>query len=97
MTTVSLEGLGLCEHCGTLLSVEGMPGDSLDSVWTCPNCKGVLSGLSFGYEGEGKETKKVRWVGPARKWVTTKPTEDFDLGNWSVQASYIPMCSVMGY
>ena len=38
MTTtiaVSLEGLGLCEHCATPLSIEGMPADSMDADWCC--------------------------------------------------------------
>ena len=100
MTTTmvaSLESLGLCEHCGTLLSVEDMSGDSMNAEWHCLNCKGLLSGLSFGYEGEGEKTKKVKWVGPERKWVATRPTEDFVLGNLSVEAVYLPMCSINSY
>jgi len=84
MTTtivVSLEGLGLCEHCATPLSIEGMPADSMDADWCCPHCGKILSGLSFGYEGEGQGTRKVKWVGPEGKWVAVKPTQDFELGD----------------
>ena len=81
-----IEGLGLCEHCGVLISVEDMSGDAMDGEWHCPKCTCVLSGLSFGYEGEGKETKKVKWVGPEGKWVAVKPTQDFEVGSWSILA-----------
>jgi len=89
---VSLGGLGLCEHCGTLITVEDMTGDAMDSEWHCPKCASVLSGLSFGYENEGKETKKVKWVGPEEKWVLEKPTKDFELGNWSIQTPGYIIC-----
>jgi hypothetical protein len=86
-----LEGLGLCEYCGILLSVEDMPGDAMDSVWCCPQCAGIISGLSFGYEGEGEATKKVKWVGPGGMWASEKPTKDFKVGSWSIQVAYMPI------
>ncbi|MBU4142388.1 hypothetical protein KJ590_00100 [Patescibacteria group bacterium] len=94
-TPVSLECLGLCEHCGTLISLDGMPGDSIDADWACPSCKKILSQVSFGYESEGGKSsgfKKAKWVGPDGQWAPVKPTKDFDLGNWSVQVerTYYP-------
>lgn len=65
-----LEELGPCEHCGVLLSIEDMPGDAMNSVWRCPQCAGIISGLSFGYEGEGEATKKVKWVGSGGIWAS---------------------------
>ena len=90
MTTkklVSLGGLGLCEHCGTLITIEGMPVEAIDSVWRCPKCEGELSGTSFGYDGDNK---KIKWVGPEGKWTGETPVRDFDIGgNWSVQVEPI--------
>ena len=84
MTTYLLAGLGLCEHCETLLSLEGFPIEAIDAEWYCPKCQGILGGKSFGYEGKGKEAKKAWWVGTDGKWTRTKPTEDFDIGNWHI-------------
>ena len=78
---VSLAGLGLCEHCKTFLTVEGMSGEPVDAEWRCPECKEVLSGESFGYNKKGKRT---RWVGPSGRWTRKKPTKDFELPAWSV-------------
>ena len=83
-TIVLLAGLGLCEHCQTLLTIEGMSADAMDSEWKCPQCEGVLTNESFGYKEDGS---KIKWVGKGKKWTITKPTEDFDLGNWHVVMS----------
>jgi hypothetical protein len=77
---VSLAGLGLCEHCGILVTSENMPGDSMDAVWKCPKCEKVLSEKSFGFENG----KRKFWVGADKKWTEQKPTEDFNLGTWLV-------------
>ena len=77
---VSLASLGLCEHCGILLTIEDMPMGSMDAIWKCPKCSGVLTGKSFGYE----ENRKTRWVGNDGKWTTVRPTQSFDLGDWHV-------------
>jgi len=82
--TVSLAGLGLCEHCNILITIEDMPVEAMDAEWRCPNCEGILTGKSFGYE-DGKTTK-TRWVGKDKQWIKTKPEEDFELGNWFVIA-----------
>lgn len=79
-TIISLISLGLCEHCNVLLSVQNMPAGSMDAVWKCSSCSGVLTGQSFGYEGG----KKVRWVGPDGMWTTERPEVSFQLGNWHV-------------
>ena len=81
---VHLESLGLCEHCGELLTLESMPLEAMDAIWRCPACNGVLEGESFGYEGR----TKVRWVGPGKTWVTEKPTKDSELGNLDVFVDY---------
>lgn len=82
--TVTLAGLGLCEHCGTLISMEGMPMEAIDATWLCPKCEGELTEKSFGYENE----KKILWVGKEGKWVdripAAPPFGEFDLGNWRV-------------
>jgi len=77
---VSLASLGLCEHCNVLLTIEDMPSGSMDAEWECANCSGVLTGLSFGYEG----SRKVHWVGPDGVWTTERPLVSFELGNWHV-------------
>jgi hypothetical protein len=74
-------GLGLCEHCGALVSIENMPMDSLDAVWACPKCKKTLTGKSFGYKKINEKCERTKWVGPDGKWVMEEPKEDFDLGN----------------
>lgn len=77
----SLAVLGLCEHCGSLISMENMPGDAIEAEWKCPKCCGTLSGKSFGYN---KKATKTRWVGLGGKWKRKKPEKDFDLGNWHI-------------
>jgi hypothetical protein len=89
--TVLLAGLGLCEHCGTLLTIEDMPGDSIDAIWKCPKCEGVLSEKSFGYE----KGKKVLWVGKDGKWANhipnAPPFDEFVLGTWKVRIKPPPL------
>lgn len=53
----------------------------------------AFGGVTFGYDGIGKETKKVKWVGQDGRWVAGKPARDFELGNWSVQVerTYYPI------
>ncbi|HOI97256.1 MAG: hypothetical protein WA093_03970 [Minisyncoccales bacterium] len=84
MAVYLLAGLGLCEHCGNLITLEGFPIEAIDAEWRCPKCQGILGGKSFGYEGDGKKAQKVWWVGPDGKWVKIKPTEEFDLDSWHI-------------
>lgn len=87
MPRLLLAVLGLCEHCNTLLDIEGMPSDSMNADWPCPNCKKNTTGASFGYEEVAGEWKKVRWVGKVGDnfgWVTKKPTNDFKVGKKEV-------------
>jgi len=79
---VLLAALGLCEHCGVLLSLQGMPLEAIDAEWKCPKCNKVINNKSFGYEQSGK---KVKWVGKDGKWTNVKPDEDFKLGNLEVR------------
>jgi hypothetical protein len=67
------EALGICEHCGTILDITGFPSESMDADWICPNCKRILSHLSFGYDKETEDAKRVKWVGPGGKWVDKAP------------------------
>ena len=53
--------------------------------------RGILSMKSFGYEGEGKKSKRVRWVGEDGKWVETKPDKDFEVGNWYIVTEGLPL------
>lgn len=81
---VSLESLGLCEHCGALVSMEDLPSDSINAKWSCSRYRGTLTHLSFGYDQSKGTFKKTRWVGPKGEWVGEKPIECFPLGNWFV-------------
>jgi len=74
-------GLGLCEHCGVLLSIENMPPDSMNADWYCLDCKKLLTGRSFGYESINNKWEKTKWVGKKGEWVADKPEEDFNLGD----------------
>ncbi|MGC9603588.1 MAG: hypothetical protein ABSF47_03940 [Minisyncoccia bacterium] len=85
---VRIGGLGMCEHCRTLFTIEDFPPEAMNAEWKCPKCKGVLTGKSFGYNSK---SKKVKWVGPGKKWVKAEPKRDFELGNWSVITGRIPM------
>jgi len=37
----------ICEHCGTRLTLEGMPMDALDAVIKCPKCEGIITEKSW--------------------------------------------------
>jgi len=76
---ILLESLGKCEHCGRVLSIEGMPGESIDAVWSCPTCKKELTHKSFGYEKVDGQFKRVKWVNKSKRWTTKRPTSDFVL------------------
>jgi hypothetical protein len=77
-------GLGLCEHCGTLMTIADMPSEAMDAEWRCSKCKGILSNKTFGYEEVNGEWKKTKWVGKNGKWSAEKPEGNFDLGRWLV-------------
>ncbi len=87
---MSLECLGLCEHCGTPLSFENMPWDGANVEWWCSSCEGVLTNQTFAYEEIEGEWKKTRWVGPEAQWVDEQPDKDFTIGNWRVVVSPSP-------
>ena len=84
MREVQLAGVGLCEHCETLLTLEDMPLEAMNATWSCSACGGELSHKSFGYEHGGLEAQRVRWVGPDGKWTDQQPTVDFQLKHWLV-------------
>ena len=50
MREVTLDSLGLCEHCNALFSLQDMPADSMSARWHCPHCEKEVSYLSFGYD-----------------------------------------------
>lgn len=78
---VSLEALGFCEHCEAILNMENMPPDAMDAEWKCFSCEGTLTGKTFGYEQKDGKWEKTRWIGPGKKWVEQRPTEDFSIGS----------------
>jgi len=78
---VCVEALGLCEHCGALQDVTNLPADAMSAKWGCSACGKILTGKSFGYGGKGRSYKKIRWVGPGKKWVNEKCKDDFNIGN----------------
>jgi hypothetical protein len=82
-----VDGLGLCEHCGALLSVENLCNDAMNGVWGCPKCGKVLTGKTFGYEDVDGKPKKTKWVGRGKKWVDERPEKPFDLGGWHIVLS----------
>jgi len=77
-------GLGLCEHCGELLTLENMPSEAMDAEWRCPNCNNAINHKTFGFEEVNGEWEKIRWVGKDGKWTSERPKENFDLGAWHV-------------
>lgn len=88
MTTTSAVNLGLCEHCGTLISMDRMSADSMNADWKCPKCRGLITHVSFGYDRAEKGAKKVKWVGPDNQWVEKEPTEDFKIGDLNVLSPF---------
>ncbi|MDD2730506.1 MAG: hypothetical protein PHW33_00045 [Candidatus Portnoybacteria bacterium] len=88
-------GLGLCEHCGTLMTLEDMPAEAIDADWACPACGKIISSKTFGYEGKGADCRRTKWVGPDRQWVEEKPKQEFVIGFWRVIPEAIrpyPLC-----
>jgi len=79
-----VDSLGLCEHCGKLVSITDYAGDEGGNAkWIC-ECGKPLTHLSFGYDKGTTGAKKIKWVGPNHKWTDTRPTDDFRLGNIQV-------------
>lgn len=86
---VLLYGLGICEHCQTVLTIEDLPAEAMDAEWRCPKCNGLLTNKTFGYKEVKKEKwEKVLWVGKEGKWVDKEPTESFSLGKWLVEIKH---------
>lgn len=76
-----ISGLGLCQHCGVLLSIELIPQEAISCRWFCPKCKKEVDHESFGYDQKGE---RVKWVGADLKWTNLAPEEDFKLGGLSL-------------
>ena len=93
--TVSVNSLGICEHCGTVISMQDAPADAIDAKWLCPKCDKELTNKSFGYEEIKGKWGKTKWVGADGKWTGTEPTKSFDLGSFFVvpapQGPFIPI------
>jgi hypothetical protein len=85
---VHIEGLGLCEHCQALLSIENMPIEAMDAEWRCPKCNGPVSHKTFGFEETDKGWGKTKWVGPDQKWTPQRPDKSFDLGHWHIEVGH---------
>ena len=85
--SVSINALGLCEHCGALLNMQDIPTEGMNAEWRCPRCEEALTGVSFGFEGN----MQVRWVGPEGKWVQTRPSKDFQLGELDVRTEQLEL------
>jgi len=85
--------LGLCEHCGVIVTMEGRP---TDGKWIC-GCDNELTHKSFGVTENGK---KIRWVGPDGKWAKEKPTEDFKIKFGGLEMSIVesrPRATICGF
>lgn len=78
LATLRLAGLGLCEFCSSMLTLEGLPSHALSAPLKCPQCGLTLGHRSFGYKEETGEEGRDRWVGPDGRWIDVEPTEDFD-------------------
>ncbi|OGZ52429.1 MAG: hypothetical protein A3B25_01925 [Candidatus Ryanbacteria bacterium RIFCSPLOWO2_01_FULL_48_26] len=76
----TLATLGLCEHCGIMVSMANFPADAMGAEWHCPNCKGILGHVSFGFDKATSGAKKIKWVGPGGTWTDVEPKDDFKLG-----------------
>ena len=74
--------LGLCEHCGVIVTMEGRP---TDEKWICV-CGEELNHESFGVTESGE---KIKWVSPDMKWVKEKPTENFKLKFGGLEMSIV--------
>ena len=81
---VHLQGLGLCEHCGTLVTIEDIPENATIAGWKCSRCGGGLSAKTFGFGKPDGVLRKIQWVGINGQWTKIKPTENFSLGGWRV-------------
>jgi hypothetical protein len=90
---VLLAALGLCEHCGELLTIQDLPAEAIDADWKCPKCHGVITHVTFGYDQGGRGAKIIRWVGKDGKWTDVKPEEDFRLGDWFITVETPSPCS----
>lgn len=86
---IPIESIGKCEYCLVLLTIENLGSDAVNAEWRCPNCQRVLTHLSFGYENS-KGGKKF-WIGINGEWVSQKPENNFELGNWDVIVRHLPM------
>ena len=76
-----VDSIGLCEHCGKLVSITDYAGDEGGNAdWICM-CGKPITHLSFGYDKGTTGAKRVKWVGPDGKWTNNRPTDDFKLGN----------------
>ena len=82
--TVYIESVGICEHCGKIVTLEGMPAEAMDAELICSKCNGTLTHKSFGYEEIDGKWKKVKWPGKDGKWTTERPIGGFDLGSWFI-------------
>ena len=83
-----IEALGICEHCGALVSLENLPAEALDAIWKCTKCENELTSKSFGFEKVKGEFKKVKWVDPEKKWTSVRPTENFNIGPLLVSVTH---------
>ncbi len=73
MRVLLIHGLGICERCGSLFTVQDIP----EGVgWICPACKFKITDRSLGYE-EYEGEKRVKWVN--KNGWGPKPKKDFDL------------------
>ena len=82
-----IEALGICEHCGALTSMENLPIEALDAIWKCAKCEKDLTHKSFGFEEVEGKFRKVKWVGPDKKWTSVRPTENFNIGHLLVSVT----------
>ena len=82
--TVKLVFLVICEHCEALLDLEGIPIKGPINKWKCPKCEESLTTQTLGYSENIKKARRIKWVGLDGKWTTTKPTENFHLGDMFV-------------
>lgn len=80
----NIEALGICEHCGTIFSINNLPPEAMDAEWKCGKCKGILGNKSMGYKEVNGKWKRVLWVGKKGKWVKKKPSDSFELGDTTV-------------
>lgn len=89
MKTVVVDSLGICQHCGDVISIADctFETDEDRAYPPCPLCKRhTFSWDTWGedYDRDTKESER-RFVGPDGQWTDQRPNADFIIGEYDVR------------